>query len=78
MNAKVLPTESALEGILLGLGLSRGDAEYQDWFEARRVLHAGLLRQKMLSRTAVFSGTHRARRIRRVRGPVSRRASGQA
>ncbi|MET8771785.1 hypothetical protein [Streptomyces sp. NPDC004658] len=62
-NGKILPTETALEGILLGLGLHPDDDEYRDWFEARRVLQAGIRREKMEAKA--LQNANRRRVIRR-------------
>lgn len=72
LNGKMLPSEVALEGILLGLGLTAGDPEYGEWFEARRILYASVLRQKIQAKSLSQATKTRVRRVRRMRSTVTR------
>jgi transcriptional regulator with XRE-family HTH domain len=72
LNAKLLPTEDALKGILAGLGMTGADPEYQQWFEARRVLYAGLMREKVTAKALQHSTKRRVRRTRPMRTMVRR------
>ncbi|MFF2430865.1 hypothetical protein [Streptomyces mirabilis] len=71
-NGKILPSETALQGILLGLGLDPEDDEYRDWFEARRVLHAGVMREKIQAKSLQNANRRRVIRIRSTRSTLPR------
>ncbi|MFD9744708.1 hypothetical protein ACFWX5_14325 [[Kitasatospora] papulosa] len=70
VTGKRLPTEAALEGILLGLGLTEADAEYNDWFQARFVLKAARRREKLQAKGIALRGCGRPRRVRQMRTHV--------
>lgn len=70
LNAKILPTEEALKGILTGLGMDANDPEYHEWFEARRVLQAGLMREKLAAKALQHAAKRRVRRTRPMRTVV--------
>ncbi|WP_329167817.1 hypothetical protein OG939_35980 [Streptomyces sp. NBC_01685] len=70
VTGKRLPTEAALEGILLGLGLTEADAEYNDWFHARYVLEAARRREKLQAKGITFRTSSRLRRVRHMRTQV--------
>ncbi|KUL62451.1 helix-turn-helix domain-containing protein [Streptomyces sp. NRRL S-1521] len=44
-----LPTESALLGVLVGMGLNQEDPEIADWLEARRRLEAAAVEQQVFT-----------------------------
>ncbi|MFE9637164.1 helix-turn-helix domain-containing protein [Streptomyces sp. NPDC006463] len=68
LTAKVMPTVSAMKGILAGLGMSPEDPEYDEWLQARRVLEAIEMRQKLAGQ-ALQRATNR--RVRRTRPMIS-------
>jgi transcriptional regulator with XRE-family HTH domain len=67
LNAKILPTEEALKGILAGLGMGPDDPEYHEWFEARRVLYATRMREKLAAKAPQYAAKRRVRRTRPMR-----------
>ncbi|MEU6687325.1 hypothetical protein [Streptomyces sp. NPDC046832] len=67
-----MPTEDALKSILAGLGMTAEDPEYHQWFEARRVLYAGLMREKVAVKALQHSTKRRVRRTRPLRTRVRR------
>ncbi|MGX1886628.1 hypothetical protein [Streptomyces sp. NPDC055287] len=69
-NGKKLPTESALEGILRGLGFTEADAEYNEWFQARYVLDATRRREKLQAKDITFRNSGQPRRVRQMRTRV--------
>ncbi|MFI6494770.1 hypothetical protein [Streptomyces sp. NPDC050564] len=72
LNAKMLPTEDALKGILAGLGMTSDEPEYHQWCEARRVLYAGLMREKVAAKALQHSAKRRIRRTRPMRTMIRR------
>jgi transcriptional regulator with XRE-family HTH domain len=69
-NGKKLPTQSTLEGILLGLGFTEADAEYNEWFQARYVLDATRRREKLQAKDITFRNSGLPRRVRKMRTRV--------
>ncbi|MFF7242204.1 hypothetical protein [Streptomyces collinus] len=72
LNAKILPTVNAMKGILAGLGVEADDLEYNDWLEARLVLEATEMRQKIAAKALQHANNRRTRRVRPMRTIVRR------
>ncbi|MFD5522297.1 helix-turn-helix domain-containing protein [Streptomyces sp. NPDC127066] len=64
-----LPTENALIGVLVGMGLSQRDEEFSDWLEKRRELEAARVERALelapvdgdISRKSGFTPLHKKR-----------------
>ncbi|MFI2378102.1 hypothetical protein ACH5AO_24040 [Streptomyces sp. NPDC018964] len=72
LNAKILPTVNAMKGILAGLGMETDDPEYNQWLEARLVLEATEMRQKLAAKALQDASNRRVRRVRPMRTVVRR------
>lgn len=72
LTAKILPTENALKGILAGLEMHPCDPEYHEWLEARLVLKATEMRQKIAAKALQNANGRRIRRTRFMRTVVRR------
>ncbi|MGW1269707.1 hypothetical protein [Streptomyces sp. NPDC002491] len=74
-----LPTENALMGVLISMGLSPRDPEFTEWVEKRRELEAARVESSLepppdddTSRTGGFTPLHKKRApIPRQRGPTA-------
>ncbi|MFJ2751139.1 helix-turn-helix domain-containing protein [Streptomyces sp. NPDC087297] len=72
LNAKIVPSVNALKGILAGLGMSPDDPEYDQWLQARRVLEATEMRQKIATKALQHATNRRVHRARPMLSPVRR------